>query len=161
VKALVVHGKPVEALELCQTLTDAGAQVQYAPSAKYALELLERERPDVIICEQGLSDMGGHELLGILRVEDLYESIPFILLSSGAPQIAEDHAVLPRSTSVATVAYFAHEMTGEAQPAPAPQRQTRESLRPVVVTKLTDLQPGETIEISAEELARIIERVVA
>jgi CheY-like chemotaxis protein len=160
-KALVVHGKPVEALELCQTLTEAGAQVQYAPSAKYALELLEREQPDVIICEQGLSDMGGHELLGILRVEDLYESIPFILLSSSAPEIAEYHAVLPRSTSVATVAYFAHEMTGEAQPTPVPQRKTHESAKAVAITKLTDLQPGETIEISAEELARIIEGVIA
>ncbi len=159
-KALVVHGRPVEALELCQTLSDAGAQVQYAPNARYALELLERDRPDVIICDQGLNDMGGQELLGILRVEDLYESIPFILLSNGTPQIAEYHAVLPTSTSVATVSYFAHEMTGEAQPRP-PQPKPREFTKPVAITKLSDLQPGETLEISPEELARIIEQVIA
>ncbi len=157
-KALVVHGRPVEALEFCQTLADAGAEVQYAPNAKYALELLERDQPDVIICDSALHDMGGQELLAILRVEDLYESIPFILLSNSAPQIAEYHAFLPPSTSVATVAYFAHEMTGEAQPRPAPR--AREFTKPVVITKLTDLQPGETIEISPEELARIIEQVI-
>jgi CheY-like chemotaxis protein len=161
VKALVVHGRPVEALELCQTLVDAGAQVQYAPSAVYALELLEREQPDVIICEQGLSDMGGHEFLGILRVEELYESIPFILLSQGTPQIAQHHAVLPTSTSVATVSYFAHEMIGELQPKPAPSIHRREALSAPVIQKLTDLQPGETIEMSPEELAQIIEQVIA
>jgi CheY-like chemotaxis protein len=160
-KALVVHGRPVEALEFCQTLADAGAQVQYAPNAKYALELLERDQPDVIICDQALHDMSGQELLAILRVEDLYESIPFILLSNSAPEIAEHHAFLPTSTSVATVAYFAHEMTGEAQPRPAPQPKPRELTRPVAITKLSDLQPGETIEISPEELARIIEQVIA
>ncbi len=157
-KALVVHGRPVEALELCQTLSDAGAQVQYAPNARYALELLERDQPDVIICDQALHDMGGQELLGVLRVEDLYESIPFILLSNSTPQIAEYHAFLPTSTSVATVSYFAHEMTGEALPRPVPR--AREFTKPVI-TKLSDLQPGETLEISPEELARIIEQVIA
>lgn len=160
-KALVVHGRPGEALELCQTLHDAGAQVQYAPSAVYALALLEREQPDVIICEQNLTDMDGQEFLAIVRVEELYESIPFILLSHGTAQIAEGHAVLPHSTSVATVAYFAHEMSGEAQPRPEVRIKRREAVAPPPIQKLSDLQPGETIELSPEELASIIEQVGA
>ena len=164
-KALVVHGRPGEALELCQTLVEAGAQVQYAPSAIYALALLERERPDVIICEQHLTDMDGQEFLGIVRVEELYESIPFILLSRGAAQIAEDHAVLPHSTSVATVSYFAHEMIGQPQARPVPKATRRQPIREPIeapaIQYLMDLQPGETIELSPEELAMIIEQVGA
>ena len=160
-KALVVHGRPSEALELCQTLNDAGAEVQYAPSAVYALALLERERPDVIICEQHLTDMDGQEFLGIVRVEKLYESIPFILLARSAAQIAEDHAVLPHSTSVATVSYFAHEMTGQSQTRPAPKLTQREPVKAAVIHHLMDLEPGEIIELSPEELSRIIEQVSA
>ena len=41
------------------------------------------------------------------------------------------------------------------------QAKRREFTKPVAMTKLSDLQPGATIEISPEELARIIEQVIA
>jgi CheY-like chemotaxis protein len=149
-KALVVHSKPIEALELSYSLVAAGVQVQYAPSALYAMSLIERDQPDVIVCDAELSDMSGAEFLAIVRVEDIYESIPFILLSNEVGHISDAHAVLPPTVSTATVVHFAQEMVQHkpAQPVlpgfPAPPNNP------------LDLQPGTTLELSRNEFERLL-----
>ncbi len=145
-KALVVHSKPIEALELSYSLVAAGVQVQYAPNALYAMTLIERERPSVIICDAELSDMTGAEFLAIIRVEEIFEGIPFILLSNEVGRIGDDHALLPSSVSTATVAHFAQEMIEQKPALPSATR----SGKPL------ELQPGITLELSRCQLESLI-----
>jgi signal transduction histidine kinase/ActR/RegA family two-component response regulator len=49
------------------TLTQAGASVQAVASAREALELLEVQRPDVLISDIGLPDEDGYTLVGRIR----------------------------------------------------------------------------------------------
>lgn len=48
-------------------LASSGAVVQTARSANHALERLRDGLPDVIVCDIGLSDMNGHDLLRRIR----------------------------------------------------------------------------------------------
>lgn len=149
-KALVVHSKPIEALELSYSLVASGAQVQYAPSAQYAMSLIERDQPDVIVCDAELSDMSGTEFLAIVRVEEIYEGIPFILLSHEVGHISDDHAVLPPTVSTATVVHFAQEMIQHKPARIAPPS------FPVLTSNPLDLHAGATLELSRNELERLL-----
>ena len=51
-----------------------------APNAKVAIELVETERPDLILLDLGLPGMGGHDLLRKWRDDGL--DIPVVILSS-------------------------------------------------------------------------------
>ena len=80
-KALVVMDSSLETLELCDELTRAGLYTQHAPSGLYALTMLERERPDLIVSKEDLGDMTGHELLEILREDASTNDTVFVLLA--------------------------------------------------------------------------------
>jgi CheY-like chemotaxis protein len=45
----------------------SGAQVSAAASAREATEILERAIPDVVVCDVGLPDEDGHELMSRIR----------------------------------------------------------------------------------------------
>jgi CheY-like chemotaxis protein len=71
---------PVEA-----ALKAAGHEVTLAPSGGFALTMLERSRPDVILSRFHIDDMYAYELCAIVRSDPHTEGIPFILLSDKAP----------------------------------------------------------------------------
>ena len=89
-KALVVMPATIEALELCDNLSAQGFTVAHAPSGLYALTLMERDRPDLILAAADVVDMSGRELLAILG-EEFQTEVPVILLSD------EDAADLPNN----------------------------------------------------------------
>jgi two-component system KDP operon response regulator KdpE len=80
VSILVVDDEPPIRKLLRVGLGSQGYTVSEAPNAKAAIELLQAERPDLILLDLGLPGMTGLELLGKWRGDGL--DIPVVILSS-------------------------------------------------------------------------------
>ena len=89
----------LETLELCDELTRAGLYTQHAPSGLYALTMLERERPDLIVSKEDLGDMTGHELLEILREDGSTNDTVFVLLADNASNLGPNDVLMPPNAS--------------------------------------------------------------
>jgi hypothetical protein len=63
-----------------QALSAAGYEVVTAPSAAFALTMLERERPDAIVTRTELPDLTGAELCAIVRSDPATETVPLALV---------------------------------------------------------------------------------
>jgi two-component system KDP operon response regulator KdpE len=80
VSILIVDDEPPIRKLLRVGLGSQGYTISEAPNAKAALELMQTERPDLILLDLGLPGMTGLELLGKWRGEGL--DIPVVILSS-------------------------------------------------------------------------------
>ncbi|RWB76199.1 MAG: response regulator transcription factor [Mesorhizobium sp.] len=80
VSILIVDDEPPIRKLLRVGLGSQGYTVSEASNAKAAIELLQTERPDLILLDLGLPGMTGLELLGKWRGEGL--DIPVVILSS-------------------------------------------------------------------------------
>jgi CheY-like chemotaxis protein len=70
---------------LATALTAVGHEVVVAASGGFALTMLERRRPDVILCRYQIEDMYAHEFCAIVRADPHTRDIPFILLTDRVP----------------------------------------------------------------------------
>ncbi|MGX5801871.1 response regulator transcription factor [Bradyrhizobium sp. Arg314] len=80
VSILVVDDEPPIRKLLRVGLGSQGYAVSEAPNARAAIELMQAERPDLILLDLGLPGMTGLELLGKWRSDGL--DIPVVILSS-------------------------------------------------------------------------------
>ncbi|TIW36068.1 MAG: response regulator, partial [Mesorhizobium sp.] len=80
VRILVVDDEPPIRKLLRVGLGSQGYAISEAPNAKAAIELMETERPDLILLDLGLPGMGGHELLRKWRDDGM--DVPVVILSS-------------------------------------------------------------------------------
>ncbi|MBZ9706504.1 response regulator transcription factor [Mesorhizobium sp. ESP7-2] len=80
VRILVVDDEPPIRKLLRVGLASQGYAVSEAPNAKVAIELMEQEKPDLVLLDLGLPGMGGHELLRQWRDDGV--DIPVVILSS-------------------------------------------------------------------------------
>ncbi|TPI17550.1 MULTISPECIES: response regulator transcription factor [unclassified Mesorhizobium] len=80
VSILVVDDEPPIRKLLRVGLGSQGYAVSEAPNAKAAIELMQAERPDLILLDLGLPGMTGLELLGKWRGDGL--DVPVVILSS-------------------------------------------------------------------------------
>jgi PAS domain S-box-containing protein len=67
-------------------LTGQGASVRVASSAEQALELLDKEQPDVIVSDIGMPGTDGYELIRAIRTRDVEQggAIPAVALTAFA-----------------------------------------------------------------------------
>jgi CheY-like chemotaxis protein len=63
----------------------AGFQIHLAENATFALTMLERDKPDLIVSSDQLDDMSGRDLFEIVRSDPALNTVTFILLD-GTPQ---------------------------------------------------------------------------
>jgi len=80
VSILVVDDEPPIRKLLRVGLGSQGYAVSEAPNAKAAIDLMQTERPDLILLDLGLPGMTGLELLGKWRDDGL--DVPVVILSS-------------------------------------------------------------------------------
>ncbi|AGB44315.1 response regulator transcription factor [Mesorhizobium sp. ESP6-5] len=80
VRILVVDDEPPIRKLLRVGLGSQGYAVSEAPNAKLAIELMEQEKPDLVLLDLGLPGMGGHDLLRKWREEGV--DVPVVILSS-------------------------------------------------------------------------------
>jgi CheY-like chemotaxis protein len=75
---------------LASTIPDAfakaGFKVQLSESGVFALTMLERDKPDVIVCVDNLGDMRGREMHEIVRSDAALSEVLFVLLDGSAEQ---------------------------------------------------------------------------
>ena len=80
IRILVIDDEPPIRKLLRMGLSSQGYHILEAPDGRAALELLGREKLDLVILDLGLPDMKGHELLRVIRERE--ENIPVVVLSS-------------------------------------------------------------------------------
>jgi len=108
-KALLVDPDAQRAPVLAAALDAGGAEVSVAPSASFALTMLEWNKQDVIISRARLGDMEGHELCAIVRSDPSTKDVRFVLVvgsGEAAPAqaaVAGVDLVLPDALSSATI----------------------------------------------------------
>ena len=80
VKILVIDDEPPIRKLLRMGLTTQGYGVVEAANGRAGLDMLGREKPDLVILDLGLPDIGGHDLLRAIRSRDA--NVPVLVLSS-------------------------------------------------------------------------------
>jgi CheY-like chemotaxis protein len=81
-KALIVDPDASRAASVADALAAGGAQTAMAPSASFALTMLEWNRQDVIVSRAQVGDMDGRELCAILRADPSMKNIRFVLVAN-------------------------------------------------------------------------------
>src|SRR5262245_5467056 len=109
--------------------SDGVADVLAVTSGSFALTMLERNRPDLIVSRVGVPDIDGYELCSIVRTDPLMTGVLFLLLASPGDEAAEsiledkpDQTLagdLPLTTIVSEVSSLLGR--GKAGPAPTPE----------------------------------------
>lgn len=73
-----------------RTLEAAGFQVEHAPHALTAMDLIDAHRPDVLLCDVFLAGPNIFTLLHELRSHSDLASIPIVLCTNSADQLADE-----------------------------------------------------------------------
>jgi CheY-like chemotaxis protein len=123
-------------------------------SGAFALTMLERNRPDLIVSRVGVPDIDGYELCSIIRQDPLMKGVLFLLLASPGDEAASmledkpDQTLagdLPLTAIVAEVAALlgraaAPPVATHTPPAPGPQPEGAHGLRgSLAVMELPDI----------------------
>ena len=95
---ILVVDDEVDVLEMIEVgLTSRGYELLLAESGERALEVFDRQRPDLVICDLKMPGMGG--IATITRLRQLAPELPVIVLSGYlGPSALEDCARLGAST---------------------------------------------------------------
>jgi CheY-like chemotaxis protein len=96
VKVLIVDPDAARAATVGDAFAASGAQPAVAPSASFALTMLEWNQQDVIISRARLGDMEGHELCAIVRSDPSTKEVRFVLVVGPGENV-------PRQTAAAGV----------------------------------------------------------
>lgn len=76
---LIVDDEPDLRYLMRRLLEQAGYDVVEAPHGGAALELVEREPPDVVLCDTSMPVVDGVEMLARLRADGRFARLPVIL----------------------------------------------------------------------------------
>ena len=83
-KVLVVDDEPDARQLLRRALADCQAEVAIASSAAEALALIEKFQPDVIVCDIGMPEQDGYDLIHRVRANPATKDIPAAALTAFA-----------------------------------------------------------------------------
>lgn len=72
------------------TLSEAGYAVLEAEDGRQALDVLARERADVVITDLNMPNMDGLELIKALRNKAEYSSVPILMLTTEADDVKKN-----------------------------------------------------------------------
>ena len=123
-KVLIVDPDAARAVTITDALNGVGAQPAVAPSASFALTMLEWNRQDVIISRAQVGDMDGHELCSIVRADPSTQGVRFVLITSAvtpsqAAQLGIDLVIPEGLIGHAIVTRVMHMMRRDSERAPA------------------------------------------
>ena len=81
-KILVIEDEPEMRRNLLTILKLENFTALGAENGRAGLELVARERPDLILCDVMMPELDGHGVLAALRASEATASIPFIFLTA-------------------------------------------------------------------------------
>jgi two-component system sensor histidine kinase/response regulator len=79
---LVVEDNPAMNNAICDILELNNYKVHSAGNGKEALDILHKERPDVVLCDIMMPQMDGYTLLRHTRADEQLRTLPFIFLTA-------------------------------------------------------------------------------
>lgn len=79
---LFAEENPVQGIILKRMLDSNGFTTEWAKNGKLAIEILSRFTPDIIISSVEMTAMDGYEFCKVVKSNDNFRSIPFILCST-------------------------------------------------------------------------------
>jgi two-component system phosphate regulon response regulator PhoB len=106
-RVLIVDDDPDIVKLVSYNLTHSGFQVQTASSGRQALELVQKQPPDLIVLDLMLPDVDGMEVCRTLRQQSSSKRIPILMLTARGEEIdrvvgfelgADDYVAKPFST---------------------------------------------------------------
>ena len=123
-RVLIVDPDCARASSLGDALAASGARPAVAPSASFALTMLEWNQQDVIISRAGAGDMDGQELCAFVRADPSTKSVKFVLVANDvtpaqAAQIGIDLVIPDGLIGQAIVTRVTHMMRRGAEAAAA------------------------------------------
>lgn len=92
-KILVVDSDLLSIVHISLTLLTGGYVISHATDYQTALKAVKKEKPDLIICTIGGSDLDSHRLVNTVHGERAFRTIPFLFVvesgqeSDQAPEI--------------------------------------------------------------------------
>jgi CheY-like chemotaxis protein len=121
VKALVVDPDASRAAGVADALAGSGATATVAPSASFALTMLEWNRQDVIISRAQVGDMDGQEFCAMVRTDPSTKGVRFVLVANDVTptqmaQIGIDLVIPEGLIGQAIVTRVMHLMQRDATP---------------------------------------------
>jgi CheY-like chemotaxis protein len=136
VKVLIVDPDAARAATVADALNSIGAQPAVAPSASFALTMLEWNQQDVIISRAQVGDMDGHELCSMIRADPSTRGVRFVLITNDvtppqAIQIGIDLVIPDGLIGPAIVTRVMHLMRRDPEPTVAPAPPVAPSPEPV------------------------------
>jgi CheY-like chemotaxis protein len=103
-KLLLADSDEARAARLAAALAPAGHEVTVARSGSYALTMLERGRPDLILTRLRIDDMDAAELAAVVRGDPATRTIPMVVLDADAgADLPDVDLVLNGATPMAVV----------------------------------------------------------
>ncbi len=81
-KILAIDDTPYNLDILKNGLEDEGFEMLTALSGRKGLELIDSERPDLVLLDIGMPEMDGHQVLQQIRLSDEYGDLPVIILTA-------------------------------------------------------------------------------
>jgi len=90
-RVLVIDDEPPIRRFLRTSLSVQNYRVSEAENGRVALDLIARDKPDIVILDLGLPDIQGHELLRTIRARN--ESVPIVVLSSRGDEASKVQAL--------------------------------------------------------------------
>lgn len=87
-KILLIEDEPTIRDEVLDWLQFEGYEALGAPNGRLGLELIQREHPDLILCDIAMPEMDGHEVLLEVRASMRFSTIPFVFLTASADREA-------------------------------------------------------------------------
>lgn len=68
------------------SLQNHGFRVSKADSGSQALEIMQQQRPDLMVIDWGLPDFSGLELVAMIRRDEVLKEVPIIMLTARAEE---------------------------------------------------------------------------
>jgi len=113
-RALILTIQAAQGQNLRESFVASGFEVQLENSALFALTLIERNRPDVIVSTEVLAEMSGVEFYGMVRSDKHLDLVPFLLLTNSSPrELTNLDQALPPATGPAEVVRTAYKLVLE------------------------------------------------
>lgn len=95
-KVLVIDDEQAIRMLIVAILEDEGHSVIQARDGFHGLELLEQERPDVVILDIMMPGIDGYETFRRIRADPGHDDVPVIMVSAGAYQAPSNVAAFIR-----------------------------------------------------------------
>jgi two-component system chemotaxis response regulator CheY len=139
---LIVEDTPFWQKQIAQALKAAGYATVIAGNGVEAMSLIETHKPDLVVSDVEMPQMGGLELMKALRAKPQWQKLPIFLLTTGAAKERVIEATRLRAAEYMLKARFSVEQIGErvkkwlelSRANTAPAATSRPSTAPVTKT---------------------------